>query len=1294
MNTTKKLFSVLVASLLLVACVVGMLIVGANAADPITLTVDGVGGQTGTYATVKEALAAAKGMTWAEDSNLTIVLATNAVDVPTGSLLFDAQTIWAGNKRLPITIKGATGTEKLDIDGRITKIACANSYTFENLVFDICDNTNLQFYAGSGEVTFRGKGVLGNGTTLAWLGADSHNADCFAGWENHLPSNGEKIVTSLTFDGVNCLSNVANKLYAAVVCNYNGDVTPDMVHSKLFFKNEAVIGTLWKTHGSKCEYDYDISIIAENCYVPGFWINGIETKGDVTLSFTDCEGVSVSNFLRNRHDGDITVTLDDSQFSGEFYPANGYNSGLPENYTLTLDMKNGSSFGGKIEVNPGTASTGGNYVLKMDSESSCGGAVVVSAGSANSVSADIKNSTLNGDLSLYSGSAGGAITATSTSLKLDNVTVKGKIRPVQNDADVTSPLTMKLNDCVNAATSYGIQILDNADQKWTGNVEIEISGEKSIFDHIYPAYGVGSVIEGNLDLEISGGTFAKDIEMGYGSAESATGTTGTVRLDISGGTFNGAVSLGRYFKANGLATVEISGGTFNSDVYAGYRLMADFVGTKATISGGTFNKSLMIGSYSGQQAPLSFTIQGTPVFSETCTPLTVKGNRGFTGLYDADITYPEEFYLAGDWVVGAIDLTVKKGTFGKTNVTGRVEGTANTFETTIEGGTFNGQLCLGTQSGVVDTITNTITGGTFNKPVICGNEAGTVNSISNTITGGIITVNDNGLVCGNHAGTVGTIKNDISGGTVAGHAVLGSNQGNVRSIESKVYGDFAVGRNFFGGNGYNAAQEVGSIYTHIYGNASIGYRIEGYDNYATGCFFGGSRGGTVTGTITTVIDGGRVNGMYGDMYEGTHNAATTTTVTGGTFSQTVTAAAYLVTSTNDISLILDLTEAENIITFANTNGLVVRGSAYDSGTGKVQIFAGAGKIQLNNAVTILADEVTGGAVNVEFTAEPNVDQIYIIAPDETQYVVLNEGEAYAAYAKDGDLVAGVEVQPVDAVYGVNFNLGQDRLAVNLFLTKEVDTIENFVLQVTFKGAPLAVGTLEDVGDLYKVSLGEFNASDFDAAITIAAEGMVPYEISLMDVADYGIQYYSDPEHEDPEMVALMKAIYTYGYQASMEFDGDVDVEVNDDYLVSSTGDYTGRGNVTNNVEGSAFSIDGLALVLENEVGYRIYSTAVIPENYEVWVAGVKLEGLEMEAVEKEENGVVYYSTFAFSVNAVTMVKDIVIEVRVDGETAASATLSIPAACMFYLDEANASYGMAEMADAILAYIEAVELYCY
>ena len=126
MNTTKKLFSVLVASLLLVACVVGMLIVGANAADTVTFTVDGVGEDVNTYRTIKEALAVAKGMQWTEGSELTIVLAKDEVDDPTGYVLFDALTIWAGNERLPITITGQTGTEKLDVNASDKYIACSN----------------------------------------------------------------------------------------------------------------------------------------------------------------------------------------------------------------------------------------------------------------------------------------------------------------------------------------------------------------------------------------------------------------------------------------------------------------------------------------------------------------------------------------------------------------------------------------------------------------------------------------------------------------------------------------------------------------------------------------------------------------------------------------------------------------------------------------------------------------------------------------------------------------------------------------------------------------------------------------------------------------------------------------------------------------------------------------------------------------------------------------------------------------------------------------------------------------
>lgn len=1340
MNTTKKLLSVLVASLLLVACVVGMLIVGANAADDVTWTIDEVGGTSTTYKTISDALAAAKEMTWPEGSTLTLIVdAQDKEDDHTpGKLLFNAETIWAGNERLPITIKSKEGTNQtLWISGKVD-VACANSYTFENLTFRPA--SGIWLYAGSGEVTFKNVSWAGTGLLGVYAsggGPDIGNA-AFAGWEDHLPQNGEKIVTSVTFDGVNVPGNSDTFLYAFLDYDFSGHgVTPDMTHAKIIFKNGATFGKEINLRKGTADFARDVSFIAENTSVPNYVTTAVnETSGNTTLSLTNCTGVTANAFsylVRSNYvsNGNLTVSLNNTSVPG--FTLNG----VPEGYKTTLNITNNSSVSGAIELtnNGGSAeatvenseisniygtkssakdikitldnatmngavigagssaSISGNLtveikntdpasarnVLALDDNATAAGDITMtvdnctninpylyqsnpsaSAISVGNVEMTVKDSTLPGALNLYSGiAADKTITAASTTLEVINSTVPGRINVVTNDVDVTSPLSMKLENC--KYESEGVVLLRHANQVWTGDVDIDILGEDSKLEVVSIAHGSKSKIDGALSVDISGGTFSGDVQLGQ---------TGDV------------------VATEGMS-LKISAGTFKGAVYAGVKNGDDKAGTTVDILGGTFEQQLTIGSQY-QMAPLSLTISGTPVISGLEIKGAYNGDASFTAVYDADITYPENFHLSGSSFGESVNVTVKQGTFnGTTYIAHTPKTEAGTITTTIEGGSFNGPLYLGaeTQSGVIASITNTITGGNFASSVYGGSTNGTVGTITNTITGGTYTsIYANGFAGGNEAGTVGTITNTFTGGLIYGHLVAGSAGGDVTAIQTEISGDIYVGRNCFGGNG--GAGTVGSIQTTISGNVSIGTPVE-ESGASAGCFIGGSRNGEVTGTITTQINGGNIKGMYTDMYEGTHSAASATTITKAIFTSNVTAGGYQSEAvTTEATLTLDLSDEANVVTIGNDTELLVKAKE----NGKVVILAGEGKINLNNAVQITADEVTGGAVNVEFIDEPNDQQTYIIAPAETQYVVLNE---YETYVKDGDLIAGVEVQPVDAIEGVSFLLDQKYLAVNLYLKKaQVEMIPNFALQVTFKGEPLAVGALEESGDYFKVSLGEFNASDFDEDITIAAEGMIPYVGSLMDIAVKGADHYSKPENEDPEMVALMKAIYTYGYQASQKWDGNVNEDVDDNYVVESyTGDYTGRQNSVNNVADAGYTIDGLVLVLENEVGYRIYSmTEEIPENYEIWVAGQKLDLLEIEKLDTPvydaENNA-YYTTFAFGVDAITMSKDIVINVRVDGELAASATVSIPAACEYYINHVPDT---ADVARAILIYIEAVENY--
>ena len=198
---SKKLFSVCLALALACACLFGLCTLNAGAAAT-TWKVDGT-----QYATLQAAIDDAATKTWAAGDELVIeITATDAQTVKAvDGILFGAKTIFRADKtRLPITIKGGT----LACDDSITgEIACANSYNFSNLSFDIGDKEAF-FFAGSGEVALT---VVNLGTApKCHFYADNCTAKAFEGWTaDHKAANTTDgfVTTSMTFDGTAYNSN-------------------------------------------------------------------------------------------------------------------------------------------------------------------------------------------------------------------------------------------------------------------------------------------------------------------------------------------------------------------------------------------------------------------------------------------------------------------------------------------------------------------------------------------------------------------------------------------------------------------------------------------------------------------------------------------------------------------------------------------------------------------------------------------------------------------------------------------------------------------------------------------------------------------------------------------------------------------------------------------------------------------------------------------------------------------------------------------------------------------------------
>ena len=157
-----KFWSCLIAFVLLVSCVVGIFVVGADAESTTVYYTVGDVTLEGSehFDTFNEALAAlkAKNTEWGANEAVEIQFKGDISGGTQDGILFGLTTVWRENgTKLPITIRGVDTKTARDayiyLDGAGGWYACANDYTFINLTLPVGDQLT-EFYAGSGNVRF------------------------------------------------------------------------------------------------------------------------------------------------------------------------------------------------------------------------------------------------------------------------------------------------------------------------------------------------------------------------------------------------------------------------------------------------------------------------------------------------------------------------------------------------------------------------------------------------------------------------------------------------------------------------------------------------------------------------------------------------------------------------------------------------------------------------------------------------------------------------------------------------------------------------------------------------------------------------------------------------------------------------------------------------------------------------------------------------------------------------------------------------------------------------------------
>ena len=188
-----KLWSVLLAAVLLCACIAGVLFTGASASDSRipTATTTYVVGTDGD--TIRACLDKAAGETWGKDTVLeiqfsgedkSIYSAPDAANGVSGYTMFETATIFReDDTQLPIVIRGLDDDRAAKIMTPSNSYNATNDYFFTNLTMNggASASATVSFYAGSGELVF--ENTKHNNYSYTWYYGDCQATDAWEGWD-------------------------------------------------------------------------------------------------------------------------------------------------------------------------------------------------------------------------------------------------------------------------------------------------------------------------------------------------------------------------------------------------------------------------------------------------------------------------------------------------------------------------------------------------------------------------------------------------------------------------------------------------------------------------------------------------------------------------------------------------------------------------------------------------------------------------------------------------------------------------------------------------------------------------------------------------------------------------------------------------------------------------------------------------------------------------------------------------------------------------------------------------------
>ncbi len=703
---SKKNLTILLSAVLLCACAIGVIFTGAKAGGTeFTWYVDGVGEGDYYFATINDAIAAAKAKTdWANDAVLTIYItvsdtsatfntASTGGNADTGRNLFNTTTVFReNNTKLPIIINGdnpvTTGTVEqnsllLGNDpvwtlGGKKSFSATNDYTFKNLNLSSWGNSAYAFFAGSGMVTLEN---VNFGTTQSMI-----ITPAVGGWTPFINW------TPAQFDAnKNAADNLLETGFIFKNTNYgntNGTLSCRSVDEGISTNGQPTGGGLTiKTNMLRNKL-----VLGKGCTVPN--VNHHSVDKINTLGFAPAESVI-------EVDG-ATVT--------NLYSVRGAYTGTGNK--LVFNMKSGSvaigrfgpngdggKFTGDLEFNWTGGSINevwGAYKGTIDGDVTCnitGGTIkggdkaYIGSTVTGTVTNNFKNVTITdttesgGNVYLCGTTAGNVVNNLTGTIKVDAEFVVLGANAQTISGNVTNTISCTFE---NAYTKSSYLLGGSNSGVITGKVTNTIDENASFALAFHGGSRTSDV--GSIENIMTGGF----LETNFFGGNRQAGNVGSVKNTISGGQIKGNSYIADRGAAN-VTTAEniITGGIFEGNIYLGSNI--GNIGTlSSTITGGTFKGNLYAGSLSGAVTNVSFTIKpegdGLSLLSrvEGCTEFigngaTVKIGSG-TSIIAKKASGSVTFYQTKAWLAGTyfnaeegsieIKFTQGSGVEGKAKVVG------------------------------------------------------------------------------------------------------------------------------------------------------------------------------------------------------------------------------------------------------------------------------------------------------------------------------------------------------------------------------------------------------------------------------------------------------------------------------------------------------------------------------------------------------------------------------------------------------------------------------------------------